>query len=292
MNRIIFFGNERLATGLPESQALVLDGLISAGYTISAVFTRADKHPSAVEAIARRNNIPVFTPASKAELIEQSRDIEADIGVLVAFGIIVPEALINTFEHGIINLHPSKLPFYRGSTPIEQAILDGIDHTAVSIMALAQEMDAGPVYVQRVVDVPALISKSELVETLHTAGAELLLESLPKILSAQLKGVPQDESNATFCPQLSKTDGIMDWQKPAERLAREVRAYAGWPGSRTTISGKDVIVTRASVVESDYSAPGTLVMEAGDNTFLQVHELKPVGKKTMSAADFLRGIRA
>jgi methionyl-tRNA formyltransferase len=221
------------------------------------------------------------------EIYAELAALNADAAVLSAYGRIIPQEVIDLFPAGIINLHPSLLPKYRGPTPIESAILNGDTETGVSIMQLTAEMDAGPVYTQATLPLTGKEDKFELYQKLSTIGTQLLLDSLPAILSGELKPVPQSD-NATYCQLITKQDGIMDWNKSASRLEREVRAYAKWPKSRAILGTKEVIVTKAHVASERKTQLDIMCAD----TFLSIDELIGPSGRTMSAKDFLNGYAA
>lgn len=302
--RIVFFGNERLATSATTT-APTLKALIEADYQIEAVIANHEdavsrqKHDLEVGPIAQNHKIPVLLTGKQISLAEKLSRHPADLGIVVAFGRIIPTEVINLFPKGILNIHPSLLPTYRGPTPIEQAILDGATVTGVSIMKLIPEMDSGPVYAQAQLKLKGHESKQQMANQLGQMGAQLLIKSLPAILSDSLIPEPQSESKASYCHLITKADGRIDWSKPAEQLEREIRAYLGWPGSHTTIAGKDVILTKAYSVPVSHPEfqPGHIepVPEAGIITvecgggYLCIEKLKPAGKREMTAAEFLAG---
>ncbi len=303
--RLVFFGNERLATGITETKAPVLRSLLAQGYDIAAIVVSQKvsssrrKRPLEVEAIAAEHNIPLLAPDHPRDLLSQLQEIDARAGVLAAYGRIVPPDLIEAFPRGIINLHPSLLPRYRGPIPIEQAILDGAKETGVSIMSLAPKMDAGPVYAQRQLALRGDEQKVELAKRLSLLGAQTLLEVLPAILEGKLKPQPQDDAKVTFCNLLRAEDRELDWSRPAVELERRVRALAGWPGTRATLFGRDVVVTAAHVSAHDTEASpgesvrlpdGTLAIGTGAG-LLVIDRLKPAGRGEMDARAFLAGLR-
>lgn len=303
---IVFFGNERLATAV-GTQAPVLKALLQAGYCIKAVITSQTVNRSRserrleIEELAKQHNVETLSPANSAELEAKLKDLRPNIGVLVAYGRIVPKALIDLFPRGIVNIHPSLLPAYRGPTPIEQTILDGQKITGVSLMQLSAQMDAGPVYDQAALNLRGDESKHDLADQLSRLGADLLIKHLPAIISGDLEPKPQDEKKATYTPLISKSDGLIDWNKSAQQLEREIRAYASWPGSRTKLAGKDVIITKAHTVPANHpeNKPGDIevVKEIGalmvecSNGYLCIERLKPAGKREMSAREFTAGLR-
>jgi len=296
---IVFFGNERLSTGF-ETTAPTLQRLITAGYTVAAVVTNYEAgksrsvRPLEVAAVAAKHGIPVIVNKKPGAIIEQLRGYNAPIGVLVAYGQIVPQRVIDIFPHGIINIHPSLLPLHRGSIPIESAILNGEQVTGVSLMQLVKAMDAGPVYAQQQLALNGYESKQALTAALLDAGSTLLIEHLPAILSGSLTPTPQDDSNATYDQRITKEDGILDWRKPASRLEREIRAYLEWPKSRATLGAIDIIITKSHVVKAN-GKPGNIVIidkqpvvYCGEDA-LAIDQLKPAGKKEMTGEGFLAG---
>lgn len=303
-NRLVFFGNERLATGLSATDAPALRSLIASGCDIAAIVisqkparSRAVR-PLEVEALAAEHGIPLLSPSRPVDILNELAALRAPVAVLAAYGRIVPQSVIDVFPKGIINIHPSLLPRYRGPIPIEQAILDGAAATGVSIMALSAAMDAGPVFAQREVPLTGRESKAELAAKLGGIGAELLLEVLPAVLEGTASPKPQNNEEATYCSLLTPQSGLIDWQKPSVRLEREVRAYLGWPGSKTALFGRDVTVTAAAAAAGSALSPGQiraakkeLAIGTGEGD-LVIQRLKPSGKRDMSAAEFLAGLSA
>ncbi len=256
MSKIVLFGNERLATGI-TTDVPVLQALIAAGYDVVAVVSNYEPGTSRksreleIAGVAARHNIPLLTPAKPADILESLRSMKPDAAVLVAYGRIVPQSIIDVFPHGIINIHPSLLPLHRGPTPIESVILEGATRTGVSIMSLQQKMDAGPIYGQSEVSLGGTETKQELANLLLDLGTKMLTELLPGILDGTIVALPQDHSHANYDQLIKKEDGALDFRKPAVQLEREIRAYAGWPKSRTTLGQTEVIVTSADAVASN-----------------------------------------
>lgn len=291
---LVFFGNERLSSGFTPSGAPTLEALIAQGYTIKAVVAHNEAAQSRktrtleIEEVARKHNIPVLLPQKLADIRSQLEQYGADIGVLVAFGKIVPQSIIDIFPYGILNIHPSLLPFYRGPVPIEQAILDGVPETGVSIMGLVKTMDAGPIYAQTKVMLGGNETKKELTQKLLRIGGEMIIETLPKVLDKSLQPRAQDESQATYTNLLKKSDGIINPSKPAVQLEREVRAYAVWPKSKLTLFGHTITVTKAHVAQKPTDTDLTILCNPG---WLAIDELIAPSGKTMRGADFVRGYK-
>jgi len=296
--KLVFFGNERLSTGLSSVGMPTLKALLSESYDITAIVANYSEgksrntHQLEIAEVAKRHNIPLLLPSNPLEISEQLSSYKADAAILVAYGKIIPDSIIDIFPRGIINIHPSLLPKYRGSTPIETAILDGVSETGVSIMKLVRRMDAGLVFAQARINLSGNESKQELADKLSSLGAETLIKTLPSILDGSANAKSQDEKRATYSKILKKEDGILDWAKPARQLEREVRAYAGWPRSVTRVFGYKIIVTKAH----ETNAPAgkekdeMLIVRANPG-WLQIVELIAPSGRTVSGADFVRGYR-
>lgn len=297
---ILFFGNERLATGLGTT-APILRGLIEAGYRVAAVVVAQREmgqsrksRPLEVAKIADAHGIPLLSPKNLGAATDNLKAYGADAAVLAAYGKIVPKDILKLFPAGIINIHPSLLPLHRGSTPIESVILNGETKTGVSLMKLTPKMDAGPVYAQDTVKLSGEETKQALSEQLSQLGADLLLTNLPAILDGSLQPQTQNTSRVTTDRMISKEDAVLDWQKPAEVLVREVRAYTGWPRSRCMIGTQQVIITAAHAGLGT-GTQGTLRLAnkqlgmCTSDGILVIDRLIPAGKKEMSASDFLLG---
>lgn len=300
--RIVFFGNERLATGVTTT-APTLRALIEAGYDVVAVVSHYERGKSRksreleIAAVAEAYNIPLLLPDKPAQIIDQLAAYKADIGVLVAYGRIVPQAIIDLFPRGIVNIHPSLLPLHRGPTPLESVILEGSAETGVSIMELVRAMDAGPVYDQTRITLNGTETKQGLADTLLDHGKNMLLKILPGILDGSLQPQPQDDNMATYDSLITKQDGLLQFDKPAERLEREIRAYADWPKSRLVLENLECTVTAAHVEPKTGDKTGTIWLE--DKRFgfycsqgsLVIDRIIPAGRKEMTAEAFLAGYR-
>jgi methionyl-tRNA formyltransferase len=294
-SRIIFFGNERLSSGFDPQGAPTLELLIARGYDVVAVVANFEPGRSRnargleISTITEQHSIPLLLPQKLADIREQLLQLQPDIGVLVAYGKIIPQSIIDIFPRGIVNIHPSLLPQYRGSTPIEQAILDGAEKTGVSLMQIVRQMDAGPVFAQTPVNLAGNETKQDLTRTLLLRGGEMLAGSLPGIIDGSLAGKPQDESKATYTRLFTKQDSLLDFTKPSIQLEREVRALAGWPKSRATIFGHDVVVLAARVAHNQ--TDGALVIACANDTYLEITTLTAPSGRAMSGADFVRGYK-
>ncbi len=296
---IVFFGTEDLSL-------YSLTTLVDSGFSIAAVVTKPDSPqgrghkltPPKVKVYAEQRRIPVWQPTKLADIAEGIASLDRPAGVLVSYGKIIPQSIIDLFTPGIINLHPSLLPVYRGPSPIETAILRGDAVTGVSIMQLSAGMDEGPVYSQVEYPLKGTETAPELYDSLGTLGMDELIRVLPAILDGTLRPTPQDNERATYCSIIKKADGVIDWQQPAVVIERQIRAYTPWPGSRTTLAGMEVIITSASATQRDDAAtPGAVIAEKArlfvgtGEEWLEIHRLKPAGKKEMPVQAFLAGYK-
>jgi methionyl-tRNA formyltransferase len=302
---ILFFGNERLATGVSTTTP-VLQALLDNGYTVAAIIVaQSDGSASRQErgleigTIASEHGIPLLSFSKLSDAKDQLAAYDAIAGVLVAYGKMVPSSIIELFPAGIINLHPSLLPKHRGPTPLESTIINGDSVTGVSLMQLASKMDAGPIYVQQSVRLNGNEAKQALADQLGHLGKDMLVAHLPAILSGELQPSPQDDNEATYDNLITKTSGNFDedaWNQSASDLERKIRAYAGWPRSRTKIGNTDIIITNCHI-GSGKATPGTIWLDDKQlgvhtaNGVIIIDTLIPLGKREMSAQAFLAGYK-
>ncbi|MBX4201695.1 methionyl-tRNA formyltransferase [Candidatus Saccharibacteria bacterium] len=291
--KLVFFGNERLATGV-STDAPTLRALVKAGYTVCAVVSShsegvsRNKRSLEIVDVAHAYHIPVLIPETLSDISDKLAGYGANAGILVAYGQIIPQEIIDIFPKGIINIHPSLLPKYRGPTPVETAILDGITETGVSLMALAAKMDAGPVYLQTKVELDCAETKPLLAKKLLHEGQEILIANLGAILDGTLEPIPQDDSAATYTKKINKVDGLLGFDEPAEKIERKVRAYLGFPKTRAKIFGQEIVITELAVAK-DTNA-GHLVLKAKPG-YVEIKQLIGPSGKTMSGKDFLHGYK-
>ncbi len=296
-----------LFMGTPDIAAESLNALIAAGHDICAVFTRADKPVGRkqiltappVKQTAEANGIPVYQPrtlrdGSSDELI---KSLAPDIIVVVAYGCIIPPQLLHVAKYGCINLHVSLLPKYRGSAPIQWAVLNGDTETGVTIMQLDEGLDTGDIlYVQPVAIDPDMTS-GELFDRVSAIGAKTLVEVLPKIEAGKLTPKKQEESLATKAPSLTKEMAQFDFTQPAAHIHNWVRGMNPWPGAWfVTSGGKKLKVMECRAVEAHGEAPGTvlatkpLTVACGEGA-VQLLNVVPEGKKPMDGTAFAAGQR-
>lgn len=293
---ILFFGTD--AFSVPS-----LIRLLAGGWNVVGVVTKPDAPTGrgrtltepAVKRLAVAKNIPVLQPESLTDAEPELAKLGAELGVVVAYGKIIPLSLFELFPKGLINVHASLLPKYRGASPIEAAILNGDPETGVTLMEIEPGLDTGPTYEASKLQLDGHETREDLYEKLADLGADLLDIRLPAILDGQIVPIPQNDAEATTVGRIHKSDGFIDWAKPAEVLEREIRAYLGWPGSRTQIAGADTTITAAHTSRDNgpagtayKTATGELAVYAGTGS-LVIDRLKPAGKRDMAARDFLTG---
>ncbi|HVQ43465.1 MAG TPA: methionyl-tRNA formyltransferase [Candidatus Saccharimonadia bacterium] len=293
---IVFFGTD--AFSVPS-----LVQLIAKGWNIAAVVTKPDSPTGrgqkisepAVKRLATAAGITVLQPHRVGDIHAELAATKAVIGVVVAYGKLIPPSLLELFPRGLVNIHASLLPRYRGASPIEAAILNGDDETGVTLMQLEAGLDTGPTYDVSKIQLEGTETRPELYERLAELGADLLAIRLPAILEGQVVPIPQNEAEASLVGRLTKADGLIDWTKTAQRLEREVRGYLDWPGSRTHLAGAEVTITAAHTAsdsgpagQSHRTDDGELAVYAATGSLI-IDRLKPAGKRDMPARDFLTG---
>ncbi len=298
--KIIFFGT-------PEFSVPALLKLIDSGYRPLLVITQPDKpagrnqkmSQSPIKKIALENNLALAQPKNKKELNAIVNDVECDVGVLAAFGQILSKEVLEKPKFGILNIHPSLLPKYRGSSPIQNAILNGDKETGVSIIKLTSKLDAGPIFGQSTI-VLSSNDNSEIVhDKLAKQGAELLISILPDYVAGKSIGKVQDETKATFTKNINREDGLINWKDGANVIERKFRAFSPWPGVFTHLENKRLKIADLSVLEADLTpdlAPGTVFLTenhelavACGNGIILLNSLQLEGKKTLLSKDFILG---
>ncbi|MDB5162538.1 MAG: fmt [Candidatus Saccharibacteria bacterium] len=292
LKTIVFFGTD-------EFSAVSLRELIEHGFTVVAVVTKPDSRkgrgrevqPSLVKQIALENNIPVWQPLKMDEIADSIKSLgETPIGVLVSYGKIIPQSIIDLFEPGIINVHPSLLPKYRGPSPVESAILYGDTETGVSIMQLSAAMDAGPVYKQVFFSLDDTETAPELEAKLAALGAQELTTILPSIMNGSLQPQAQNDASASYCKLLRKEDGVLTPETvTAEQAERQIRAFRAYPKTKATIAGHSVVITKAHITTAGSSV---LDVQCNDGQFLSIDELIGPSGRVMDTKAFLNGYAA
>ncbi len=303
---IIFMGTPALAAHILKR---LLDAT-DAPARVVAVVTRPDQprgrglklHPSEVAQVAAEHDLPILKPVKirTAEFLDQLKSYRPDLLVVAAYGRILPAAMLQLPALMPINVHASLLPRHRGAAPIQGTLLAGDRVTGVTIMRMVEQMDAGPILLQRETPMAAEETQATLTERLAELGAQALLEALDALGRGALHEVPQDESQATYTTLVKKEDARIDWSLPAEQIERMVRAYDPWPVAFTEFKGEELRVYRAAVEASDdgtQAEPGTIMELKGPPLIqcgagrLRLLEVQAAGRKRMKADDYARGRR-
>lgn len=299
--RIVFFGS-------PTEAADALESLVSAGHDVAAVYSQPDrksgrgrtKTPTPVKTFASQQGLSVFTPRglrNNDEEVARLKDLRADAFVVVAYGRILPAELLEIPPMGVINIHPSLLPLYRGPSPVVTAILDGRSVVGVSVMLLDEGMDTGPVLAQSdPIRLDGTEKGAELQDRLFKEGAAMLPSVLEGLQSGSITPQPQDDARATVTSLLERSDGEIDWTKSATEIDRMIRAYDPWPGTFTSWNGKGLKILDAALVEIDSARAGVVSAEEDGRILvgtgsgsLELKRVQIEGRQAVEAADFLRG---
>ena len=297
----VFFGTHDFAATM--LQALFDDPRIS----VELVVTQPDKlvgreqklTEPPVKALAIKNNIAFEQPSSLKTY--HLSPITYHLGVTAQYGLLIPTHIFTAFPLGILNVHTSLLPKYRGASPIQSALINGETETGVTIMKMDEGLDTGPILLQQKVPIDADETYPMLEQKLAPIAAKLLLDAIPKYVSGELAPVPQDNSQATFCRELTRDDGRIDWNRPAREIYNQYRGMTPWPGVWTMWGGKRLKLLRIAPVETqDFGSlpPGRVRVEddrihIGCTTgAIEVFELQLEGKKEIAVKIFLRGYRS
>ena len=281
--------------------------LVTHGHAIVSCVTRPDRPrgrglvrgPSPVKQAALRLGVPLAQPERlHGKLFEP---LHPEVGVAAAFGQLIRRDLLDLLPHGVLGVHPSLLPAYRGAAPVAWAILNGDATTGVTIFRLNERLDAGEIVSQAAVAIGPEDTAEMLTDRLAALGAQQLLGALDAIGSGRARLTPQDESQATVAPKLTKAHGQIDWRAPAETIARVIRATVPWPGATTTWRGQPLKIWAAVRGEAQtppgivagtivHAAPEGVTVSTGKGT-LVIRELQPPGRRRMSVREFLAGHR-
>ncbi len=290
LEKIVFFGSGPVAA---KSLAL-----LAQDFTIEAVITK----PSTLSEMSAITDAPAYAVNSKIELDHLFTDTNfiSPVAILIDFGIIVSQAVINYFPKGIVNSHFSLLPQWRGADPITFSILSGQRQTGVSLMLLVEAMDEGPLLAQAAYDIEPDETTSSLTVSLIELSNQSIKQILPLWLEDAAQPVPQESvslysGKPSYSRKLVKEDGVINWDKPANQIEREVRAYIEWPKSQTMINDLSVVITSAKVVKKQIEPCGKFWVESKQlfvscgKDSLEILTLKPAGKRDMRVQAFLAG---
>lgn len=285
--------------GTPGFAAAILTVLVEAGWDIPLVITNPDRPrgrgrtlaASAVSEAARRHGLAIRKPGRDG-LVGALSGLPIDAVVVASYGQLLAKAVLDLYPDRFVNVHASLLPAYRGASPIQAALLAGDSETGVSLMVMDEGLDTGPVFATEKVTIAETDTAGTLSEKLAVAGAAVLESALPKFIQGDVAASPQPEASGPVTRKLTKDDGKIDWSEPAGQIARQVRAYQPWPGAWTLAGGTRLEIVEAAV-DSGSGVPGTLQDDliATGSGGLRLRQVRPAGKSTMPAADWLRGYR-
>ena len=301
IKNVVFMGTPDFAVG-------TLEALINSKYEVSAVFTQPDKpkgrgkavQMTPVKEVAMEHEIPVYQPVKirEEQWIEVLKDLAPDVIVVVAFGQIIPKAILELPRYGCINVHASLLPAYRGAAPIQWAVINGDEKSGVTTMRMDAGLDTGDMILKEEVTLDKKETGGSLFDRLSLLGGDLILSTLSKLEKGEITPVPQDHTQATYVKKISKSMGAIDWTMDAVSIERLVRGLNPWPSAFTRWNGKMLKIWEATVLpDPEKKAPCGSVISAGDegikiqtgNGVLCVTSLQLEGKKRMDTAAFLRG---
>ena len=294
--------------GTPDFAVPALEKIVSCGWDVPLVVTKPDRPASRghksqqcdVKKKALELGLAVESPEkvkNNPEFAARLREIAPDFIVVAAYGKILPKEILDIPAYGCINIHGSLLPKYRGAAPIQRSVLAGDPESGVTIMYMAEECDAGDMLAQRAIPIAGKTSE-QVFDELSVLGADLLVECLPKIVSGELKGVPQDASLATHAAMIAKEEGQIDWDRSAKALESHVLGMYSWPIAFTSLNGEVFKIHAAKAADRrTKAAPGTVVssgkegigVACGDGGVLLLTKVQLPGKKAMDAGAFLLG---
>ena len=297
--RVIFFGTSEFA--VPS-----LEQLLAHRHEVVLCVTQPDRPqgrglapaPSPVKRAAIRLGLPLAQPERPQRALVEA--LTPDVGVAAAYGELIGRDLLERPRHRMLGVHPSLLPKYRGAAPVAWAILNGETATGVTIFQLDARLDAGEVLAQRTLQIDPGETAEALTKRLSRLGADALIETLELLAAGRLRATPQEEASATLAPKLTKAQGRIAWEAPAEQIARLIRATIPWPGASTTWRNTPLKIWSASAVadQAGEAKPGTVLEASGDTLtiaagrgMLEIRELQPTGKRRMTAKEFLLGHR-
>lgn len=293
--------------GTPDFAVAPLEAIIKAGHEVSAVVTQPDKQKgrgkevqmTPVKQCALKHGIPVLQPVKirEQEAVEELKSYPADLFVVAAFGQLLSEEILSMPRFGCVNIHASLLPAYRGAAPIQWVILNGETRTGVTIQQMAKGLDTGDMLLKKTVEIDEKETGASLHDKLMQAGAELIVEVLPKIEKGELIPEKQDESKASYYGRLTKSMGLIDWNQDAVSIERLIRGLNSWPSAYTGYKGKTLKIWDGEVIPGKAKeAPGTVTqvskdsftVAAGEGS-IRVTSLQLEGKRKVPAKDFLLG---
>jgi methionyl-tRNA formyltransferase len=299
MYRIVFMGSPEFALPILRS--------LAEQYNIVGVVTQPDRPagrgrvltPPPIKILAAELHLPFIQPnrLNEPDAMQQLRIWAPDLIVVAAFGQILRPDVLDLPQYGCSNVHASLLPRWRGSAPIQAAILNGDEQTGITILKMDPGVDTGPILSQRPVVIGKEDTSGTLTEKLSAIGAILLVETLPQYLNGSLIPLPQDNSLTTYAPMIKKEHGMLDFSQPAKLLERKIRAFNPWPGAFDNWNDQVLKIHHAHVIEAPFSRPGQKIIYQGCPAYttgegiLVIDELQPAGKNKTNGKSFLQGAR-
>jgi methionyl-tRNA formyltransferase len=289
--------------GTPEFAATILAGLIAAGHRLRAVYTQPPRpagrghrlQPSPVQELAERHGLSVRCPTSLRNIKAQAEfaALDAQAGVVAAYGLILPAPVLQAPRLGCLNVHASLLPRWRGAAPIQRAILAGDAETGITITQMDQGLDTGPMLLRERIPIGPQMTAGDLTERLAALGGRLTLEALDGLARGGLAAQPQPKEGVAYAAKLRREEAWLDWRMPAAVLERQVRAFDPWPGAYFLGRGERIRVLRGEIASATAAAPGTVVddnltIACGEGAFRPLI-LQRAGRGALDAAAFLRG---
>ncbi len=302
-------GLRTIFLGTPAFAVPSLEAIAEAGYKPVAVYTQPDRPKgrgqevamSAVKTAALALGIEVRQPERirRPEIVEELRALAPDLMVVVGYGQIIPQGIIDIPRFGIVNVHGSLLPKYRGAAPIQWAIAHGEHTTGVTTMQINAGLDTGDMLLKAATEIGPDENATELGERLSIMGAKLLIDTIADLESGSLAAIPQDDREATHAPILSKQDGAIDWSWPAQVIHNRTRGLYPWPGTMTQFRGQTLRIAKTRVLDEStdqdaarvIGAKGGLLVACGQSTVIELLEVQQEGRKRVSGSDLRNGLR-
>lgn len=296
--------------GTPEFSAVALQSLLTSEHEVIAVYTQPDRPAgrgrklmaSPVKTLAMEHDIPVYQPPSlkDAQAQQELSELQADVMIVVAYGLLLPEAVLTAPRHGCLNIHASILPRWRGAAPIQRAILAGDQYSGVTIMQMDKGLDTGDMLLIKKCAIDAADTGSSLHDKLAAIGATAMLQTLNDIAAQRLQPQAQDDSLATYAQKLDKQEAQIDWQQDADAIVRKIQAFNSWPVAYTHYKGKSLRLWQAVLLEQGdgvgQQSFGEVIAESSagidvlaGNGVVRITELQMPGKKRIMVKDFING---
>lgn len=297
--RIVYFGTPGFA--VPSLRALV-----ESRHHVVALVSQPDRPkgrghhvvPTPTKELANESSVPVMQPTRLRDeaFLGAIADYDADLGVVAAYGRILPDALLAIPRLGMINVHASLLPKYRGAAPIHRAVMAGDEVTGVTIMRVVAELDAGPMLATSERPIGMNETSVDVERDLANIGAAVLLDVVERLSQGRIEEVPQDDARATYAPKIEKTEGPIDWSLPARVIHNRVRGLQPWPMASANIAGLRCLIHRTALTDAVTDAPAATIVEAagdvvavaaGAGSVLEIVSIQPEGRRAMSVREFL-----